>query len=466
MGWMAKGGRRQAAIPDPESRQEAEQDDSERMGRLREGTRGREGGHGGRTFARVRPLTSNDPWAYVDLDDCLIDGDARYPSARVIVDRLDSYTEISQSGNSLHILLEAEIGTGASAKAELGHPIPWQREGTKAEIAISGERTIIYRTGDISRAAPRSGSASSRPSTSSGRSTTSRTRRPRRPRLRPRSRTSASRTSSPRSTAGANGNEHRARCPSHNGRSDNSLSIKWGENGNLLLHCHPGCEYAEVLTVCRKRLGMRDPAPEGSTSARAEDRTWRASHPRPTPRDVRAALVRCHKFYSRFVVMPSAGRVYLAVWILHTYLFDAAETTPYPSVRSPARESGKTRVIEVTELIARDAEQIADTSISALFRSIEKFQPTILLDEVDAIFSGRDEDSKDLRRLLNAGYRKGAQVLRTVGESHEPSASPPSPPSSSRGSGGCRTRWSRAAPQSRCIASCRPKPASGCACGR
>ena len=44
----------------------------------------------------------------------------------------------------------------------------------------------------------------------------------------------------------------------------------------------------------------------------------------------------------------------------------------------------------------------------------------MLFDEVDGIFRGRDEDSKDLKRLLNSGYRTGATVLRTVGDQHEP----------------------------------------------
>jgi hypothetical protein len=139
-----------------------------------------------------------------------------------------------------------------------------------------------------------------------------------------------------------------------------------------------------------------------------------------TPPEVEETLNATYDFLSRFLVMSEDGLRVLALWVFHTWAFEAAETTPYISIRSPERESGKTRVIEVVSLIARNAEQIADVSISALFRSIEKFRATCLFDEVDGTFRGRDEDSKDLKRLLNSGYRTGATVLRTVGEQHEP----------------------------------------------
>jgi hypothetical protein len=141
---------------------------------------------------------------------------------------------------------------------------------------------------------------------------------------------------------------------------------------------------------------------------------------RAGPPDVEEVLNATYDFLSRFLVMSEDGLRVLALWVFHTWAFEAAETTPYISVRSPERESGKTRGIEVVSLITRRSEQIADVSISALFRSIEKFGSTCLFDEVDGIFRGRDEDSKDLKRLLNSGYRTGATVLRTVGDQHEP----------------------------------------------
>jgi hypothetical protein len=174
-----------------------------------------------------------------------------------------------------------------------------------------------------------------------------------------------------------------------------------------------GCSSGCALFLIRAGLnGKGPPVPLSDKGATAQQA--------PTDLDVREVLETSHDFLSRFLVMSDDGLRVLALWVFHTWAFEAAETTPYISIRSPERESGKTRVIEVVSLITRSSEQVADASISALFRSIEKFCSTLLFDEIDGIFRGRDEDSKDLKRLLNSGYRTGATVLRTVGEQHEP----------------------------------------------
>jgi hypothetical protein len=43
--------------------------------------------------------------------------------------------------------------------------------------------------------------------------------------------------------------EFRARCPAHNGKSDNSLSIEEGDDGRALLSCHAGCGLKEIVNA-------------------------------------------------------------------------------------------------------------------------------------------------------------------------------------------------------------------------
>ena len=43
------------------------------------------------------------------------------------------------------------------------------------------------------------------------------------------------------------GDEIRARCPAHNGTSEDSLSIRETENGDVLLHCHAECENEDIV---------------------------------------------------------------------------------------------------------------------------------------------------------------------------------------------------------------------------
>jgi len=120
-------------------------------------------------------------------------------------------------------------------------------------------------------------------------------------------------------------------------------------------------------------------------------------------------------FVRRFVVLNDAQATAVALWIVHTHAFDAAATTPYLAVTSAEKRSGKTRLLEVLELLVRAPLPTANISDAALFRAIAELQPTLLLDEVDSIFGPKARNHEDLRGLLNAGYRRGAVARRMGG---------------------------------------------------
>jgi Protein of unknown function (DUF3631) len=106
----------------------------------------------------------------------------------------------------------------------------------------------------------------------------------------------------------------------------------------------------------------------------------------------------------------------LALWVLHTWAIEAANSTPYVWIYAPEVECGKTRALEVAQHVARNPELIVDPTPAVLFRSLEGGQPyTMLIDEVDRIFKPGDDDSRSaLRAILNAGYRRGSTVKRAV----------------------------------------------------
>jgi hypothetical protein len=59
---------------------------------------------------------------------------------------------------------------------------------------------------------------------------------------------------------------------------------------------------------------------------------------------------------------------------------------------------------------------VASTTEAALFRKIEQTEPTLLLDEIDAVFGANSERTEPLRAALNAGNRRGAKAARVVGQ--------------------------------------------------
>jgi hypothetical protein len=133
------------------------------------------------------------------------------------------------------------------------------------------------------------------------------------------------------------------------------------------------------------------------------------------PSDLAVTLDAVVAFVRRFVVLTEAQLVAIALWVFHTHAFEAAETTPYISATSAEKRSGKTRLLEVLELLVRTALPTANISDAALFRAITERKPTLLFDEVDAIFGPKARDREDLRGMLNAGYRRGAVALRMGG---------------------------------------------------
>ena len=124
-------------------------------------------------------------------------------------------------------------------------------------------------------------------------------------------------------------------------------------------------------------------------------------------------------FVGRFVVMTDPQAVAVALWIFHTHTLDAFEQTPYLAVTSAEKRSGKTRLLDLLDLLdARPWRTLFPTE-AVVFRKIEADRPTLLLDEVDAIFGPKAREHEGLRALLNAGNRKGTKVPRCVGPTQE-----------------------------------------------
>ncbi len=122
-------------------------------------------------------------------------------------------------------------------------------------------------------------------------------------------------------------------------------------------------------------------------------------------------------FLARYVVYPSAhARTAHALWIVHTHLIDEWDSSPRLAFLSPEPASGKTRALEVTELLVPDPVLSVNVSPAYLFRKVgDAAGPaTILYDEIDTVFGPKAGDHEDVRGLINAGHRKGATAGRCV----------------------------------------------------
>jgi hypothetical protein len=123
------------------------------------------------------------------------------------------------------------------------------------------------------------------------------------------------------------------------------------------------------------------------------------------------------EFLSRFIAYPSDHALIAHVlWIAHTHLMTAWESTPRLAFLSPEPASGKTRSMEVTELLVPKAVAAVNVTPAYLFRKVggEDGPPTILFDEIDTVFGPKAKEHEEIRALLNSGHRRGAVAGRCL----------------------------------------------------
>jgi len=120
----------------------------------------------------------------------------------------------------------------------------------------------------------------------------------------------------------------------------------------------------------------------------------------------------------RYVVLPYGAAEALALWCLGTYCFDAFRIWAKLTITSPEKRCGKTTLMAgVLAALVHRALVASNISPAAVFRVIETYRPTLLIDEADTFLANNDE----LRGVVNSGHTKsGAFVIRTVGDNHDP----------------------------------------------
>jgi hypothetical protein len=134
------------------------------------------------------------------------------------------------------------------------------------------------------------------------------------------------------------------------------------------------------------------------------------------PKSGTLVLDKTYALIGRFVCYPSDhARVAHTLWIVHTHLMDRWDSTPRLFFSSAEPASGKSRALEVTELLVPNPMTAVNVTPAYLFRKVGAEEgATILFDEIDTVFGPKAKENEEIRGLLNAGHRKGAVAGRCV----------------------------------------------------
>jgi putative DNA primase/helicase len=193
-----------------------------------------------------------------------------------------------------------------------------------------------------------------------------------------------------------------------------------------------GIDAAELVTRCHTELPrLADAADQeaaekaGKTAAESppagQGQPLALAWPEPWPEPVALGdvLTEAVAAIRRYVWCGEHQAVAAALWTAWTYHVDRFDVAPILLVTSPVKRCGKTTLGRVLQQMLPRVLVATSVSPAGLFRTIETYKPTLVLDETDAFLA----ESEEHRGLLNAGHtRDAAFVIRVEGDDHEPRA--------------------------------------------
>lgn len=112
----------------------------------------------------------------------------------------------------------------------------------------------------------------------------------------------------------------------------------------------------------------------------------------------------------KFMVMPAEFVDAVAMWVVHTWLYDAFHHTPRLLITSPTRGCGKTTLLNIVGALAARPKNLIHVTPAALYHAAVD-QPTFLIDEADHYLAR----TPLLVTIVNGGFQRGGKVGRVIG---------------------------------------------------
>src|SRR5262249_35715629 len=105
--------------------------------------------------------------------------------------------------------------------------------------------------------------------------------------------------------------------------------------------------------------------------------------PWPDPVDGAALVDEIVNLLKQYIVMPDGSPEAVALWAVLTYLIDATDILPILGITSPEKRCGKSLLLDILAGIVHRHIPAGNISTAALFRAVEAYRPTLLIDEAD-----------------------------------------------------------------------------------
>lgn len=182
-------------------------------------------------------------------------------------------------------------------------------------------------------------------------------------------------------------------------------------------------EYDRVRKGEAKTLGVRPSTLDNAVKAArkeeigSEDFPFEEVEPWQYPVDGAELLTTIAATVHRFIICGKETAFAVALWVAMTWFMDVVQVAPLAVITAPEKRCGKSLLLFLIGRLVPRPLMSSSITPSALFRSIDAWQPTLLIDEVDACL----KDNEELRGLINCGHtRDSAFIIRCVGDDHTP----------------------------------------------
>ena len=93
----------------------------------------------------------------------------------------------------------------------------------------------------------------------------------------------------------------------------------------------------------------------------------------------------------RHVVMSQSQATIVALWVIHAHAFECWRHSPRLGVTAPERGCGKSTVLDVLEQLTPRAIKTENLSTATMFRVVDGYRPTLLIDEFDTFLPGNED---------------------------------------------------------------------------
>lgn len=125
-------------------------------------------------------------------------------------------------------------------------------------------------------------------------------------------------------------------------------------------------------------------------------------------------------YLADYVILPESSLLVISAWVLASYRAELWDRFPHLAITSPEGRCGKTRLLELLEVICLAGWTVTSPTPAVLFRKISNQLPTILYDEAQSLNRVDSDNGTLIYELFCAGISRNASIPRCVGPNHDP----------------------------------------------